>query len=176
MMRSCELTESDLADCVDLIADEETSMRFDQLFSNAYKETDEVQFRFLVPDGTLKSSDMHDYTDIVFENDGIKYNIYGANFGAHGVYLMADLNDTENLDYQAIDENNRAFAEKLVLSVDGKEYRPNMGQVFAWCDEKGESVLMEKGKWYTDFDFEDVEYEDAERVTISDGTNTFDLK
>lgn len=155
--------------------------KIDLMLGGAYKESNEIEFRYFVPEGTLKESEYCDYTDIVFEQDGVKYNIYGANFGAHAVYLAVSLDDVDSIysnmgDYMALQENSRALGEKLVLNADGKEYHPDLDQATPWCDENGECILMEKGKWYMNFNFDAVDYENAEKVTISDGTNTFDLK
>ena len=127
-----------------------------------------METRVTIPVESLRDVPTNYYRpeyDISLPLNGIVYHL---NFAEYSAY-----HTTFSFYYQADHSDNDAFDEQLVMTVDGKEYR-NLHSSASWCDRKGE--CGERGIWYVDQVFPGFDFDAAETVKLSIGTESVTLK
>ena len=127
----------------------------------------------------------YEENDFVFENDSIRYELCYAMYGSYSTELSLYMTgfdgdiDYESQEWEAIAKNSEELGKKLVLTADGKEYRPtsyDKSTALPWCDTEGVCFRGEKNAWYVNFNFDSIDLENTQSVTLSDGETVYTIK
>ncbi|MBQ5311314.1 MAG: hypothetical protein ILP19_04650, partial [Oscillospiraceae bacterium] len=142
-------------------------------------DIDDITYRFIVPDNALSPAIEKRYQQTTFEKNGAAYTICSAQYGSSETRLNAyiggiDLSQTYD-DYAFEFEGAEDLAKGLVMTVDGKEYRPHSTSVPS-CDKDGYGELEKPGVWYVGFNFDAINYNSAKNITLSCGSKSYTLK
>ena len=135
----------------------------------------EMQFRFTIPDNIFKTSEdiVYEGVDLVYKINGYPYHLCRAEFGAHETWatLAFDLSEGYPAEEFNSSEQNwtaaKTIAEKFTLTVDGKEYAPDIERTGLFCDTEGDCNLCVKNKCYIGIFFPAVDYENAESIILT---------
>lgn len=146
-------------------------------------DIDDMIYRFVVPDNVFKRSYEEEYKGIIFINDGVSYDFNFAEYGSYEIWFNAYIDGIDPSrtpeDSGSEDANAYSLGEKLVLTIDGTEYRPHLddnASALPWCDTAGEAFNGEAGAWYVAYHFDAADFDSAQSITLSDGETVYTLK
>ncbi len=182
MLRKYRVTEQEVEDswnhAKQLPADKaEVFMTFEEY------DIDDISYRFVVPDNVLKPVTEKTYKNMVFENDGVSYCFDNAEFGSYSTWFSVYIDGIDPSrspeDSGTEDANAMSLGKSLILDVDGTELRAHLDDnatALPWCDQDGVCGRGEANAWYVAYHFDAVDFDKADRITLSDGRKSYVLK
>ncbi len=147
----------------------------DNYYSKIKEYFPEMQFRFTIPENVFKTSAYmtYDELDLGYEIGNYPYRLCSGEFGAHESWITLDFELGSGCSAEEFNSeyNNwlaaKSIAEKFTLTVDGKEYLPDLEKTGIYCDTNGDCNLCIKNRCYLSLSFPAIDFDAAASVVLT---------